>query len=58
MFTIISLLMYASLTVTSPDFDPNTMIPSKYTGKAELEKAMQGHILAQGELVGLYKKSK
>ena len=49
---------YASLTVTSPDFDPNTMIPSKYTGKAELEKAMQGHILAQGELVGLYKKSK
>ena len=157
MFTIISLLMYASLTVTSPDFDPNTMIPPKFscegmsispalhigdipaqtkslaiivhdpdaakpggfthwvaynidpaqdipeefkggvqglngggktgyagpcpptgvhhyhfmvyaldtrlqlndnTGKAELEKAMQGHILAQGELVGLYKKSK
>src|ERR1700743_1346568 len=27
-------------------------------GKAELEKAMQGHILAQGELVGLYKKMK
>ena len=27
-------------------------------GKAELEKAMQGHILAQGDLVGLYKKSK
>jgi Raf kinase inhibitor-like YbhB/YbcL family protein len=28
------------------------------TGKAELEKAMQGHILAQGDLVGLYKKMK
>jgi len=27
-------------------------------GKAELEKAMRGHILAQGELVGLYKKTK
>ena len=25
-------------------------------GKAGLEKAMQGHILAQGDLVGLYKK--
>jgi len=30
----------------------------KNTNKALLEKAMQGHILAQGELVGLYKKSK
>ena len=29
-----------------------------HTGKAELEKAMQGHILAQGDLVGLYKKMK
>ena len=28
------------------------------TDKATLEKNMQGHILAQGELVGLYKKSK
>jgi hypothetical protein len=27
-------------------------------GKAELEKAMQGHIVAQGDLVGLYKKAK
>ncbi|HTR28720.1 MAG TPA: YbhB/YbcL family Raf kinase inhibitor-like protein [Puia sp.] len=26
--------------------------------KADLEKAMEGHILAQGELVGLYKKTK
>jgi Raf kinase inhibitor-like YbhB/YbcL family protein len=157
MLTIISLMMYASLTVTSPDFDPNTMIPSRFscegtsispalhlgdipaqtkslaiivhdpdadkpggfthwvafnidptqdipeefkggvqglngggktgytgpcpptgthhyhfmvyaldtrlqlndhTGKAELEQAMQGHILAQGDLVGLYKKAK
>ncbi|HEX5149876.1 MAG TPA: YbhB/YbcL family Raf kinase inhibitor-like protein [Parafilimonas sp.] len=28
------------------------------TDKAALEKSMQGHILAEGELVGLYKKSK
>jgi Raf kinase inhibitor-like YbhB/YbcL family protein len=28
------------------------------TGKAELEKAMDGHILAQGDLIGLYKKMK
>ena len=28
------------------------------TGKAELEKAMKGHILAEGDLVGLYKKMK
>ncbi len=26
--------------------------------KAQLEKAMQGHILAQGELIGLYKKKR
>ena len=26
-------------------------------GKAELEKAMQGHILVQGDLIGLYKKA-
>ena len=31
---------------------------SKQTGKDGLEKAMKGHILAQGELVGLYKKNK
>ncbi len=28
------------------------------TDKAGLEKSMQGHILAQGDLVGLYKKNK
>jgi Raf kinase inhibitor-like YbhB/YbcL family protein len=28
------------------------------TDKAALEKAMQGHILAEGDLVGLYKKTK
>jgi Raf kinase inhibitor-like YbhB/YbcL family protein len=28
------------------------------TDKAALEKSMQGHILARGELIGLYKKSK
>ena len=32
------------------ELDPTT------TDKAALEKAMDGHILAQGELVGLYKK--
>lgn len=31
---------------------------SKQTGKDGLEKAMKGHILAKGELIGLYKKSK
>lgn len=30
----------------------------KATDKAGLEKAMKGHIVAKGELVGLYKKSK
>ena len=30
----------------------------KKTDKAGLEKSMQGHILAQGDLVGLYKKTK
>jgi Raf kinase inhibitor-like YbhB/YbcL family protein len=30
----------------------------KQTGKDGLQKAMKGHILAKGELVGLYKKSK
>jgi Raf kinase inhibitor-like YbhB/YbcL family protein len=29
----------------------------KKTDKAALEKSMQGHILAEGDLVGLYKKS-
>ena len=28
------------------------------TDKAGLEKSMEGHILAQGEIIGLYKKSK
>ena len=28
------------------------------SGKEQLEKALQGHVLAQGELVGLYKKTK
>jgi len=28
----------------------------KNTDKAGLEKSIQGHILSQGELVGLYKK--
>jgi len=27
-------------------------------GKMEVEAAMQGHILAQGEIIGMYKKSK
>jgi Raf kinase inhibitor-like YbhB/YbcL family protein len=157
MLTLISLFMYATLSITSPAFGPNTMIPAKFTcegssvspalhvghypaqtkslaiivhdpdadkpggfthwvafnidpaqdipegfkggvqamngggksgytgpcppsgthhyhfmvyaldmrldlnaeaGKAELEKAMQGHIVAQGDLVGLYKKAK
>jgi Raf kinase inhibitor-like YbhB/YbcL family protein len=31
---------------------------NKETGKDELEKSMKGHILAQGDLVGLYKKIK
>ena len=31
---------------------------SKQTAKDGLEKAMKGHVLAQGDLVGLYKKSK
>jgi Raf kinase inhibitor-like YbhB/YbcL family protein len=30
----------------------------KTADKAQLEKALQGHILAQGELIGLYKKAK
>ncbi|HMH32674.1 MAG TPA: YbhB/YbcL family Raf kinase inhibitor-like protein [Puia sp.] len=30
----------------------------KNAGKAELEKAMEGHILSKGELIGLYKKTK
>lgn len=31
---------------------------SNQSGKAELEKSMKGHILAQAELIGLYKKIK
>jgi Raf kinase inhibitor-like YbhB/YbcL family protein len=30
---------------------------SKDAGKLQLENAMKGHIIAQGELIGLYKKS-
>ena len=30
----------------------------KKAGKAQLEKAMEGHILSKGDLVGLYKRSK
>ena len=40
-----------------------SMIPVKFTCEGasvnpELEQAMKGHILAQGDLVGLYKKMK
>jgi len=38
--------------------DTNLMLDKATTDKAALEKAMAGHILAQGELVGLYEKSK
>lgn len=31
---------------------------SKQTGREDLQKSMQGHILAQTEMIGLYKKSK
>lgn len=31
---------------------------NKQTGKDDLEKSMKGHIIAQGDLVGLYKKTK
>jgi Raf kinase inhibitor-like YbhB/YbcL family protein len=33
-----------------------TMTLSPNTGKASLEKAMKGHIVAQSELIGLYKR--
>jgi phosphatidylethanolamine-binding protein (PEBP) family uncharacterized protein len=37
----------------------DTVLPAlKPATKAELEKAMQGHILARGELVGYYRKKK
>jgi phosphatidylethanolamine-binding protein (PEBP) family uncharacterized protein len=32
--------------------------PNGKVGMAELEKAMEGHVLAKGELVGLYEKKK
>jgi phosphatidylethanolamine-binding protein (PEBP) family uncharacterized protein len=100
----IALLIYATLSVSSPDFGDNAMIPAQFTcegasispalhlgefpaetktlaiivqdpdapmqggftqldlsaqtGKAALEEAMRGHILAQGEIVGLYEKKK
>jgi Raf kinase inhibitor-like YbhB/YbcL family protein len=37
---------------TKPD------LKAEYTHKKDLEKAMQGHILAKGELVGLYSRNK
>jgi len=36
--------------------DTELKLDKTTTDKAALEKAMQGHILAQGDLVGLYKK--
>ncbi|MCW4005542.1 MAG: YbhB/YbcL family Raf kinase inhibitor-like protein [Candidatus Bathyarchaeota archaeon] len=38
--------------------DTQLNLDAKVTTKADLEKAMQGHILAQGELMGLYSRSK
>lgn len=38
--------------------DTQLNLNAKATTKAVLEKAMQGHILAQGEIVGLYSRSK
>jgi Raf kinase inhibitor-like YbhB/YbcL family protein len=38
--------------------DTNLTLDKATTDKAALEKAMSGHILAQGDLVGLYEKSK
>ena len=35
----------------------DTVLPDlKHPTKAELEKAMSGHVLAKGELVGTYEK--
>lgn len=34
----------------------DTMLPTKIKTRAELDKAMKGHILAQTELVGTYQK--
>jgi phosphatidylethanolamine-binding protein (PEBP) family uncharacterized protein len=28
------------------------------SGKAELEKAMEGHLIAQGQLMGVYRREK
>jgi Raf kinase inhibitor-like YbhB/YbcL family protein len=38
--------------------DKDLTLDKSKTDKAALEKAMAGHILAQGDLVGLYEKSK
>ncbi len=51
-----------SMSLTSPDFVHNGAIPAldsplpnlQKPGKAQLEAAMQGHVLAQAELVGTY----
>jgi phosphatidylethanolamine-binding protein (PEBP) family uncharacterized protein len=38
-------------------FALDTMLPElSHPGKAALEKAMQGHVLAHAELVGLYQR--
>ncbi len=38
--------------------DAKLALNTRSTRKKELEKAMQGHILAQGELVALYKRTR
>jgi Raf kinase inhibitor-like YbhB/YbcL family protein len=38
--------------------DTELTLKPNATNKKDLEKAMQGHILAKGELIGLYKRSK
>jgi Raf kinase inhibitor-like YbhB/YbcL family protein len=37
--------------------DTKLVLNANLTAKKELEKAMQGHILAKGELIGLYKRN-
>ncbi len=36
--------------------DTELDLPANVTGKAELEKAIQGHILGKGELIGLFRR--
>jgi Raf kinase inhibitor-like YbhB/YbcL family protein len=38
--------------------DTTLALKPESTGKKDLEKAMQGHILAKGELIGLYRRNK